>query len=102
MSKKEDYYVEYIRLRNKYLKSKNKDHKEPSNLVLGEYKLAPWSDDFYGFPFQRILDENSDYIVMENFTLETLDAIADNSFIQSETDDFLDFTEKDPFSEGNY
>ena len=52
---------------------------------------------------ERILDENSDYIVMENFTLETLDAIADNSFIQSETDDFLDFTEKDPFSEnGTY
>jgi hypothetical protein len=60
MSKKEDYYVEYIRLRNKYLKSKNKDHKEPSNLVLGEYKLAPWSDEFYGFPFQRILDENNE------------------------------------------
>ena len=52
---------------------------------------------------ERILDENSDYIVMENFTLETLDAIADNSFIQSETDDFLDFTERDPFSEnGTY
>jgi hypothetical protein len=52
---------------------------------------------------ERILDENSDYIVMENFTLETIDALADNSFIQSETDDFLDFTEKDPFSEnGTY
>ena len=52
---------------------------------------------------ERILDENGDYIVMENFTLETLDAIADNSFIQSETDDFLDFTERDPFSEnGTY
>ena len=48
---------------------------------------------------ERIIDENSDYIVMENFTLETIDALADNSFIQSETDDFLDFTEKDPFSE---
>jgi hypothetical protein len=52
---------------------------------------------------ERILDENNDYIVMENFTLETIDALADNSFIQSETDDFLDFTEKDPFSEnGTY
>jgi hypothetical protein len=52
---------------------------------------------------ERILDENSDYIVMENFTLETIDALADNSFIQSETDDFLDFTERDPFSEnGTY
>jgi hypothetical protein len=52
---------------------------------------------------ERILDENGDYIVMENFTLETIDALADNSFIQSETDDFLDFTERDPFSEnGTY
>jgi hypothetical protein len=52
---------------------------------------------------ERIIDENSDYIVMEKFTLEEIDDLSDNSFIQNETDDFLDFTEKDPFSEnGTY
>ena len=52
---------------------------------------------------ERIMTEDSDYIVVENFTIEEIDALADNSFIQNETDDFLDFTEKDPFSEnGTY
>jgi len=50
-----------------------------------------------------LIDENSDYIVLENFTLEDIDDLSDNRFIQNETDDFLDFTEKDPFSEnGTY
>jgi len=52
---------------------------------------------------ERLIDENSDYIVLENFTLEDIDDLSDNRFIQNETDDFLDFTEKDPFSEnGTY
>ena len=52
---------------------------------------------------ERIITEDSDYLVMENYTLEEIDDLADNSFIQNETDDFLDFTEKDPFSEtGEY
>jgi hypothetical protein len=52
---------------------------------------------------EMITDENGDIIVMENFTMEEIDDLADNSFIQDETDDFLDFTEKDPFSEtGEY
>lgn len=52
---------------------------------------------------ERIMDENSDYIVLENFTIEEIDDLSDNKFIQNETDDFLDFTEKDPFSEnGTY
>lgn len=52
---------------------------------------------------ESILTEDSDYIVMENYKLETIDPLADNSFIQSESDDILDFTEKDPFSEnGTY
>ena len=52
---------------------------------------------------EMITGENGDIIVMENFTMEEIDDLADNSFIQNETDDFLDFTEKDPFSEtGEY
>lgn len=52
---------------------------------------------------ERLLDENGDYIVLENFTIEDIDDLSDNRFIQNETDDFLDFTEKDPFSEnGTY
>jgi hypothetical protein len=52
---------------------------------------------------EMITDENGDVIVMENFTIEEIDDLADNSFIQNEIDEFLDFTEKDPFSEtGQY
>jgi hypothetical protein len=52
---------------------------------------------------ERIMTEDSDYIVLENFTIEEIDDLSDNKFIQDETDDFLDFTEKDPFSEnGTY
>ena len=64
------------------------------NLSLNVFDWALLNEDG-----ERILDENDDYILLETFILETIDALADNSFIQSETDDFLDFTEKDPFSE---
>jgi hypothetical protein len=50
-----------------------------------------------------IIDESGDIIVMENFTMEQIDDLSDNSYIQNEIDEFLDFTEKDPFSEtGEY
>lgn len=48
----------------------------------------------------RLLDENSDYIVVEGYSAGQIDALADNEDIQVESDDFLDFTERDPFSEG--
>ena len=68
------------------------------NLSLNVFDWALLNEDG-----ERILDENSDYIVLENFTLEEIDDLSDNRFIQNETDDFLDFTEKDPFSEnGTY
>ena len=68
------------------------------NLSLNAYDWALLSE--LG---EMIVDENDDVIVMENFTMEEIDDLADNSFIQNETDDFLDFTEKDPFSEtGEY
>ena len=47
-----------------------------------------------------ILTENGDYIVLEGAGLETLMPSADNVQIQKESDDFIDFTTIDPFSEG--
>lgn len=56
-----------------------------------------------------LVDENSDYLVVEKFNLSTVNLIADNDAIQygSEnfgvgSDDFIDFTEKNPFAEDNY
>lgn len=47
--------------------------------------------------------EDGDYIVMENYTIETIDPFSDNEDIQLEANTILDFTEKDPFSEsGTY
>lgn len=63
-----------------------------------------------------LLDENGDYLtdefsnilVMENYSIETINAFTDNDILQTGTinfpegsDDFIDFTERDPFSEGN-
>lgn len=63
-----------------------------------------------------MLDENGDYLtdesdnilVVEKYNLQTINPFADNDTLQSGTsnfpdgsDDFIDFTEKDPFSEGN-
>jgi hypothetical protein len=62
-----------------------------------------------------ILDENSDYLtdesenilVVEKYNIESINLFADNNVLQLGTsnfpdgsDDFIDFTEKDPFSEG--
>lgn len=68
------------------------------NLSLNVFDWALLNEDG-----EMITDENGDIIVMENFVMEEIDSLADNIFIQKETDDFLDFTEKDPFSEnGTY
>ena len=48
-----------------------------------------------------ILDEDSNYIVLEGADLSTLIAAADNDEIQRESDQFVDFSSQDPFSEGN-
>jgi hypothetical protein len=39
-------------------------------------------------------------LVREEFNLEVQDVLSDNFDIQTESDDFLDFSEADPFSEG--
>jgi hypothetical protein len=50
-----------------------------------------------------LMDEDGDYIVNEKYNLETIDPNADNDYIQEQSDEFLDFSEYDPFSEnGRY
>lgn len=48
----------------------------------------------------KIKTEDSDYLVLEGAGLNTLIPAADNDQIQKESDMFIDFSAKDPFSEG--
>jgi len=48
----------------------------------------------------KIMTEDSDYLVLEGAGLSTLILAADNDIIQKESDMFIDFSAKDPFSEG--
>jgi hypothetical protein len=50
----------------------------------------------------HLQDQEGYDLVLEEFNIDTQDAISDNTVIQSESDDILDFTEIDPFSEGIY
>lgn len=50
---------------------------------------------------EPILTEESEYLVLENSTIEDLIPGADNDEIQAESDLFVDFTSYDPFSERN-
>ena len=43
--------------------------------------------------------EDGDYIVNEEFTIDEIDLDSDNEDIQAEALEFLDFSERDPFSE---
>lgn len=43
--------------------------------------------------------EDGDYIVNEEFTIDEIDPDSDNEDIQTEALEFLDFSERDPFSE---
>jgi hypothetical protein len=50
-----------------------------------------------------LMTEGGDYLVLETYKVETIDPFADNDSIETEADGFLDFTERDPFSEnGTY
>ena len=48
----------------------------------------------------EITMEDGFSLVREEFDLEVQDVLSDNFDVQTESDDFLDFTETDPFSEG--
>ena len=49
-----------------------------------------------------LLDEDGYPIIDESYNLETIDPTSDNEEIETESDTIIDFTEIDPFSEGNY
>lgn len=50
-----------------------------------------------------LMTEDDNYLVLETYNVETIDPFADNDSIETEADSFLDFTERDPFSEnGTY
>jgi len=49
-----------------------------------------------------IADEDMNDLVLELFSLDTQDPISDNTELETEGDAVLDFSEIDPFSEGNY
>jgi len=46
-----------------------------------------------------LLDENGDSIIEEEYNINKLDESSQNDFFETEGYDFLDFTERDPFSE---
>jgi hypothetical protein len=49
---------------------------------------------------ERLVDEEGGYdFVTEEYAITNIDPMSDNVIIQRETDDFIDFSEKDPFSE---
>lgn len=55
-----------------------------------------------------LTDENTNVIVIERYSISAINPFADNDVLQigsnnftEGSDDFIDFTEKDPFSEGN-
>lgn len=49
---------------------------------------------------EYILDEENNLILLENSTIEDLYPFSDNDEIQTESDQFIDFSEIDPFSSG--
>lgn len=49
---------------------------------------------------EPILTETSDYLVSEKYDLEVIDPTSENKELQDESDTFIDFSESDPFSEG--
>lgn len=67
-----------------------------------DYALMDENDNY-------LVDENSDYLVSEKYNLSIINPAADNDVIQyggenfpEGSDDFVDFTEKNPFAEDNY
>lgn len=50
-----------------------------------------------------IIDENNNYIVNEKYNMDRIDPMDDNEHIQEESDNILDWSQKDPFSQsGRY
>jgi hypothetical protein len=50
-----------------------------------------------------LLDENGNFLVTEQYNMNRIDPMDDNNFIQQESDDILDWSQQDPFSQtGRY
>lgn len=49
----------------------------------------------------RITTEEDDYLVLEEFSVANASNVGDNYDIQQESDDFVDWSVRDPFSEGH-
>ena len=49
---------------------------------------------------EALLTEDGDYLVSEKYDLEVIDPTTENKTIQDESNEFIDFSESDPFSEG--
>lgn len=50
----------------------------------------------------ELKDEDGFSIVLESYDIDVTDPTAQNDEIEAEADDFIDFSERDPFSEGTY
>jgi hypothetical protein len=48
---------------------------------------------------EHLFDEDGNYLVTEKYDLERIDPNNDNQFIQQESDDILDWSQQDPFSQ---
>ena len=46
-----------------------------------------------------LITEYGDYLISEEYVIDTIDANAENAFIQTEADSIINFTEKNPFGE---
>lgn len=49
-----------------------------------------------------LIDEDGYTLLQEEYDINTTDVLANNDEIEAEADSFIDFSERDPFSEGTY
>ena len=62
--------------------------------------ILDWTILFDGTDSGPILTEDSDYIILEGSSIDDIVPNSDNAEIQKESDQFIDFSSIDPFSEG--
>jgi len=63
--------------------------------------ILDWTIIFDGNNSGPILTEDSDYLILEGSSIDDIVPNSDNAEIQKESDEFIDFSSIDPFSEGN-
>jgi hypothetical protein len=65
------------------------------SIALNNYAITTEND-------LELKDEDGYSLMQESYQLETNDPVADNTDIETEADAFVDFSERDPFSEATY